>query len=219
MPLQGRIILRLNKSMQQSRRKFIKSSGALVLGSGMLLHPSCTKGTEDELKSLTLDYVGPDTHFRDISSLFSGLEKIELVKSDLERSVFGSSQLAFICNHLSSRAAVALMLLEQGKDVLVLPPMAGSYEEFDAIQNTCNNLDRRLALLNPIHFLPAVSKLRKVVRNGAPGHLTKAEIRMNPAYSYPLIPAIEGMLGAGIFHVQLINELTSSWNWNLSIGI
>ncbi len=177
----------------------------------MFLHPSCSKKPGDELKTLTLDYIGPGTRYRDVSSLFAGIEKIKLVESDLERSVFGSSQLAFVCNPLSSRAVVTMMLLEQGKDVMVLPPLAGSYEEFDALQRTCNQLDRRLALLNPLHYLPAVIKLRELIPAATPGRISHAEIRMNPKYSYPLIPGIQGELGEGIFHVQLINEFTSSW--------
>ena len=197
--------------MHQSRRKFIKTSGIVVLGSGILIHPSCRSKPSDDLKALILDYIGPHTHYLDITSLFSETKKIELAESTLEQSVYGSSQLAFVCKPLTSRAAVTMMLLEQGKDVLVLPPLAGSFEEFDAIQRTCNQLDRRMALLNPLHYLPAVTKLRELIGSGAAGRISHAEIRINPAYSYPLIPGIEGILGPGIFHVQLINELTSAW--------
>lgn len=177
----------------------------------MLIHSSCKIKTGEEVKALTLDYIGPDAFYPETASLFAGLEKITVQKSDLDGSVYNSSQLALVCHSFASRGAVVLLLMEQGKDVLVLPPLGNGTQEFDAIQKTCNRLDRRLGMLNPFSHLDSVRKLKEQMHGWEPGTVTSAEVRINPGYTLPLVPPVDGNLGAGILLVMLVNELVSSW--------
>jgi predicted dehydrogenase len=103
------------------------------------------------------------------------------------------------------------MLLEQGKDVLVLPPLTRDYDEFNAIQLQCNMMDRRLALLNPFRYFSSVQELKRLISTGATGRISSLEISIDPVYNIPFLAPVEGITGPALLLITMINEILASF--------
>ena len=201
--------------MNFTRRKFLIYSGTFVAGSGLFMLGSC-EGDKPRLQKFALDYVGPHEFFRDFRDMCKGIRAAEVSESSFEQALSSPSRLSCLAEPLSNRAAKVLMLLEQGKDVLVLPPLATNYDEFNAIQLQCNTANRKLALINPFRYYPSFREFKKKVSDGSTGRISSIEISINPGYTIPYLPPLEGMTGPALLLISTLNEILASFPLTVS---
>ena len=197
--------------MNLSRRQFIITTGTLAAGSGLLTLGSCNIRKKPAIRQMNFDYTGPHEYFKDFRDLCRDIRSVQVLENTFEQAVSSSSPLVCLTEPLNNKAVKLLMLLEQGKDILVLPPLATDYDEFNAIQLQCNTLDNRLALINPFRYFPSFLEFKRLVSGGTAGNISKIEISIDPDYTIPHLPPVEGITGSALLLITTINEMIASF--------
>ncbi len=154
--------------MDISRRKFIYWAGAIAAGSCLL--PSCKEG------HVRMGFVGPEEHFRYYKPMFQKLKGASVEMSPLEEALESDLHAVFIDSHPKTKSVEILLLLEKNKDIFTPYPLAGSLYDFNKVQEYLDQTNRRLGMLNPISFYPAVRTLKDWLSENKPDI---AEIRVS----------------------------------------
>ena len=151
--------------ISQSRREFLQNS-LTVLGSSFvpaLLLNSCLPG-RSRPEPIAVDYLGnPDTYHY-FQQRFKKIRHFEFLLSSLENSMDSESEAVLIDSDTGIKSTHAVMLLEQGKDIIVTYPLAANLDEYNFIQDQVVRYDRRLGMINPVQFYPSINALGKLIQ-------------------------------------------------------
>ncbi len=135
-----------------SRRKFILRTSALAAGSCLV--PFCNRG------HVRMGFVGPEEHFRYYKPMFQKLNDTHVEISPLDEALTSNLHAIFVDSYPTIKASHIILLLEANKDIITPYPLASSPDEYSRIQEYLDHFDRRLGMLNPLHFYPAVRTLK-----------------------------------------------------------
>jgi predicted dehydrogenase len=147
--------------MESSRRKFIYRTGTLAAGSYLLpstLLSSCQPW--GNARQVRMGFIGPEEHFKQHQSAFRKLKNAKTEFTSLEDAMKSDLHAVFLDVHPNMKAVNIILLFEAGKDVVTPYPMANGLDEYKRIQEYMSHFDRRLGMLNPLHFYPAVRTLK-----------------------------------------------------------
>jgi predicted dehydrogenase len=192
-----------------TRRKFISSSG-LAVGSVLLtggLYQACTfSGNKESRENLEIEFIGPPDYYPFYKDIFKKIKNVSLNFRTLEKALFTSSDAAIVLMPMVQKASVVLMLLEMGKDVLTTFPLAADYNEFDTLQEQCNLMNCRLAMLDPVRYSEAVKSIRDFFPEDSRTRIIQSiEILISPEYNESnWWPPTEGYCGIGTNFIRLI---------------
>jgi predicted dehydrogenase len=150
--------------MEISRRNFIYKSGALTAGSYLvpsLALKSCNPAGKAE--HVRLGYIGTEEHFRYHSPFMLKLKNTTVEMTSLDDALNSDFHAIFIGSYPTIKATHIVLLLEVKKDIITPYPLAGNRSEFNRIQEFLDRHDRRLGMLNPLYFYPAVNSLKDLL--------------------------------------------------------
>jgi predicted dehydrogenase len=107
-----------------------------------------------------MGFIGPEEHFRYYQSAFRKLKNATSEFTTLEDAMKSDLHAVFLDVPPNMKAVNIMLLFEEGKDVVTSYPMANGLDEYKRIQEYLAHFDRRLGMLNPLHFYPAVRTLK-----------------------------------------------------------
>jgi predicted dehydrogenase len=157
--------------MEISRRKFIQKTGIFAAGTCLLL--SCKTGY------VRMGFVGPEEHFRYYIPMFQKLKGASVEMSSLELALESDLHAVFIDSHPNTKSVEILLLLEKNKDIITPYPLVSSRYEYNKVQEYLDLTKRRLGMLNPLPFYPAVSTLKDWLSENNPD-LTEIRVNCHP---------------------------------------
>ena len=151
--------------ISKSRRKFLHSSLA-VLGISLvpvsLFHSCLSHNKQPEF--ITVDFLGDPELFKYYHSSFRKVPHFKLLLSTLESSMESLSEAVLIDSNPALKSTHAVMLLEQGKDIMITYPLASNLDEYNIISDQLVKYDRRLGMINPLKFYPSANALRDLIQ-------------------------------------------------------
>ena len=163
-----------------SRRKFIHKTSAFTAGSCLvptLAFTSCNPA--GKAGHVRLGFVGPEEHFRYYNPMFQKLKGADVEMSPLEEALESDLHAVFIDSHSNTKSVEILLLLEKNKDIITPYPLASSRYEFNKVQEYLDLTNRRLGMLNPLPFYPAVRTLKDWLSENKPD-LTEIRVNTHP---------------------------------------
>ena len=166
--------------MDISRRKFIQKTGIIATGSCLvpsLSLSSCDPSTR--AGHVRMGFVGPEEHFRYYKPMFQKLKGASVEMSPLEEALESDLHAVFIHSHPNTRSMEILLLLEKNKDIITPYPLASSRYEYNKVQEYIDHTKRKLGILNPIPFYPAVRTLKDWLSENKPD-LTEIRVNCHP---------------------------------------
>ncbi len=149
--------------MKLSRRRFLRST--LILAGISALPPiilsSClpAKGKR-ELRTV---FIGSRENFERYLPFFRKLKRNKFTVSSLEDTLAGDADISFCDTGSTNKSTYILLLLEQGKDVLVNYPMGHTLGEYAAVSDFMVKHGRIVGMLNPLLFYPSVQLLKESI--------------------------------------------------------
>ncbi|KPL17293.1 MAG: hypothetical protein AMS23_07360 [Bacteroides sp. SM1_62] len=181
--------------MDLSRRKFIHRTSAFAAGSCLipaLSHYSCNPA--GKAGPVRMGFVGPEEHFRYYKPVFQKVKDASVEITSLDEALTSNLQAIFIDSYPTIKPAQIILLLEQNKDIVTPYPLAGSLDEYSRIQAFLERYNRKLGMLNPLHFYPAIRTLKEWL---AEKKYDLSEIRVS-CHPYQLIKGyhVNGYAGA-----------------------
>ena len=145
--------------MIQNRRLFLNTR-LIVLGCSLassLILQSCLPERSDPL---IVEYIGKSDGYDYYNDYFKKIKKVNLVPVSLENEIKSSSIPVLLDGELTHRAAYAVLLIEQDKDVIFSNPIATNLLEYNSIKQYLLRHDRRLGLVNPLIYYHSVRSLK-----------------------------------------------------------
>ena len=112
-----------------------------------------------------MDYTGPEKHFKYYEPFFQKLKNATVQRTSFEDAINGNSHAIFLDSEPSLKSTHTILLLEQHKDIITPYPLAASLGEYKKIQEFLVRYDRKIGMLNPLHFYPAVKTLKDWLAN------------------------------------------------------
>ncbi|GAI90116.1 unnamed protein product, partial [marine sediment metagenome] len=107
--------------------------------------------------------VGTEEHFRYYRPMFQKLKKVMVELISLDDALNSDLHAIFIDSYPTIKPVHILLLLEKNKDIITPYPLASSPDEYSRIQEYLDHFDRRLGMLNPLHFYPSVRTLKELL--------------------------------------------------------
>jgi hypothetical protein len=147
--------------MDISRRNFFYRASALSAASCLfpfLPLTSCAPAVKTDL--VRLGFVGSEDHFRYYKPILQKLKKTTVEMTSFDLALKSEHHAIFIDSNPTIKAAQIVLLLEENKDIITPYPLASSLHEYTRIQEFLERYGRRLGLLNPLYFYPAVRTLK-----------------------------------------------------------
>ena len=144
-----------------SRRKFIIRTSALTAGSCLV--PSLTLTScnpAGKTGHVRMGFIGPEEHFRYYKPMFQKLKDTHVEMTSLDEALTSNLHAILLDSYPTIKASHIILLLETNKDIITPYPLASSIYEFNKILEFLDRYDRRLGMLNPLHFYPAVRTLK-----------------------------------------------------------
>ena len=186
--------------MKQSRRSFLQISMTALAHciAPSMLTTACLPERRDPL---FIDFIGNAERFGYFRKYFRKIKKVELVLSTFEKSATNNAAAVFLDGSLSMKPTHAILLMEQGKDILSSYPLARGLSEYNSLQEYRIRHGRKLGLINPLLYYSAVTKLKEAA-SGNP--ISRIMISCNPLEIEPGY-IIEGITGPA----QLLHGLVS----------
>jgi predicted dehydrogenase len=147
--------------MDISRRNFFYRASALSAASCLIpFLPLTSCNPAGKTDHIRLGFVGSEDHFRYYKPFFQGLKKTTVDMTSFDLALKSDNHAIFIDSYPSIKAAQIVLLLEENKDIITPYPLASSLHEYSRIQEFLERYGRRLGLLNPLYFYPAVRTLK-----------------------------------------------------------
>jgi hypothetical protein len=107
-----------------------------------------------------MGFIGPEEHFGYYKRVFQKLKNTRVEMTSLDEALKSDLHAIFIESYPTIKATHIILLLEEKKDIITPYPLASSLDEYNRIQEFLDRHDRRLGMLNPLYFYPAVRTLK-----------------------------------------------------------
>ena len=147
--------------MDISRRNFFYRASALTAASCLVPFmplTSCAPAVKTD--HVRLGFVGPEDHYRYYKPVLQNLKKTTVEMASFDSALKSDNHAIFIDSNPAIKATQIVLLLEENKDIITPYPLASSLHEYNRIQEFLERYGRRLGLLNPLYFYPAVRTLK-----------------------------------------------------------
>ena len=92
--------------------------------------------------------------------MFRKLRRADVELISLEDALKSDFNAVFLAGNPNTKPVNTILLLERGKDVITPYPLAGSLGEYNKIQEYMARYNRRLGMMNPLQFYPAIRTLK-----------------------------------------------------------
>ena len=150
--------------MEISRRKFIYKTGAFAAGSCLVPSLAITScNPAGKAGHVRMGFVGPEEHFRYYTPVIQKLKNTTVEMTSFDDALKSDFHGIFIESYPTIKATHIILLLEENKDIITPYPLASSPSEYNRIQEFLDRHDRRLGMLNPLYFYPAVNTLKDLL--------------------------------------------------------
>jgi predicted dehydrogenase len=205
-----------DQTMDLSRRKFIYRTGALAAGS--LMFPSATMSScvsHGRAGQVRMGYVGEEEQFRYYRPMFLKLRRARVEPFSLEEAMKSDLHAVFLASKPTIKPVNTILLLEGGKDVITPYPLAGSFSDYNRIQEYMIRYDRKLGMLNPLQFYPAMRTLRDWLAEETPV-ITGIRVTCHPRQVVPGC-SISGFAGAVQPLQRMISFITGQFPVSLFV--
>ena len=202
--------------MEISRRKFISRTGTLAAGMGLfpyLAGSSCKPA--GKAGQVRMAFVGPEEHFRYYRPVFLKLRRARVERISLEDVLDSDMHAVFLAAHPNIKPVNILLLFEKGKDVITTYPLAPSLDSYNRIQEYLVHFDRRLGMLNPLLYYPAVRKLKDWLAAEGP-ELSEIRVGCHPRQLVSGYP-VEGFAGTVQPLQRMVSIITGKFPFSLSV--
>lgn len=110
-----------------------------------------------------IDYIGSSDGYDNYQKYFRKIDGLQVARVDFETSLSHHSDIVLLDSDLVTRSAYALMLMEQGKDVLITYPMGMDLDDYASISEFIHRYGRILGMMNPLVHYPSVQILKKII--------------------------------------------------------
>ena len=155
------LTVKYHQAMDISRRKFIVRTSAFAAGSCLVPSLSLSScNPSGKAGHVRMGFVGTKEHFRYYRAMFQKLKKAKVEMTSFDIALKSDLHAIFIDSYPTIKATHIIMLLEENKDIITPYPLASSLYEYNRIQEFLDRHDRKLGMLNPLYFYPAVRTLR-----------------------------------------------------------
>ena len=147
--------------MKRSRRNFMYRAGIMTAGS-FLIQPVLLSSCQPSGKTgyVRMGFIGSGEHFRYFQPVFRKLRRADVELISLEDALKSDFNAVFLAGNPNTKPVNTILLLERGKDVITPYPLAGSLGEYNKIQEYMARYNRRLGMMNPLQFYPAIRTLK-----------------------------------------------------------
>ena len=203
-----------------SRRKFILSTSALTAGSCLVPSLALTScNPSGKAGHVRMGFIGPEEHFRYYRPIIQKLKNTTVEMTSFDDALKSDFHAIFIESFPTIKATHIILLLEENKDIITPYPLASSLSEYNRIQEFLDWHDRRLGMLNPLYFYPAVNTLKDLLAEKK-HDLSEIRIYCHPTQLVKGYP-VNGAIGTGKFPLSLFiekEETNDIRRWILDYG-